>query len=63
MVCAKCLKHLKSTTLATPAVKKKTELYYGSTATSTGKTSATVGVNGVSKVSLEYHNFCIAHVC
>ena len=53
MVCKKCQKHSK-TTLATPVVKKKSEMYYGSAASSpstgTGKKSATLGQTGVSKV-------------
>jgi hypothetical protein len=54
MVCAKCQK-LNKTTLATPGVKKKTEMYYGSPASSssaTGKKSATLGQTGVSKVGI-----------
>jgi hypothetical protein len=54
MVCAKCQK-LNKTTLATPGVKKKSEMYYGSPAsssTSTGKKSATLGQTGISKVSI-----------
>ncbi|RQM06367.1 hypothetical protein DH86_00001168 [Scytalidium sp. 3C] len=52
MVCAKCQKVMKATTLATPGVKKKSEIYYGSPASSSkdsGKTSATVGSSGVTK--------------
>jgi cysteine-rich PDZ-binding protein len=52
MVCAKCSK-LTKTTLATPGVKKKSEMYYGSAASSsstTEKKSATLGQTGVSKV-------------
>jgi hypothetical protein len=62
MVCAKCQK-LNKTTLATPGVKKKSEMYYGSTAASTSasssssatdsnKRSATLGQNGISKSKL-----------
>jgi hypothetical protein len=57
MVCAKCQKLSKSTTLATPGVKKRTEMYYGSPAGSgakggdKSKTSATLGQNGIGKVS------------
>ena len=59
MVCAKCQKLAKSTTLATPGVKKKNDMYYGSPAGSgsrsksgeAGKTSATLGQNGIGKVS------------
>lgn len=54
MVCAKCQK-LNKTTLATPGVKKKTEMYYGSAASSSassGTKSATLGQTGISKVSI-----------
>jgi hypothetical protein len=54
MVCAKCQKLTKSTTLATPEVKKKSEIYYGSPATTSkasGSKSATVGQTGIGKVS------------
>jgi hypothetical protein len=54
MVCAKCERLAKSTTLATPGVKKKSEMYYGSPATSKGgdkKTPTTLGNNGVGKAS------------
>ncbi|KAL8807801.1 MAG: hypothetical protein Q9182_000450 [Xanthomendoza sp. 2 TL-2023] len=54
MVCAKCQK-LKSTALATPAVKKKNEMYYGSPAVSAGrveKSSATSGSAGTGKSKL-----------
>ncbi|KAK3375235.1 PDZ-binding protein [Podospora didyma] len=52
MVCAKCQKKSK-TTLATPSVKKKNELYYGSPAsTSSDKKSATLGQSGISKSKL-----------
>lgn len=58
MVCAKCQKLAKSTTLATPGVKKKNEMYYGSPAGSSKsgdktKTSATLGNNGIGKASLD----------
>ncbi|KAF7117981.1 hypothetical protein CNMCM5793_007350 [Aspergillus hiratsukae] len=36
MVCAKCQKKLKSTELATPGVKRKSEMYYGSPAATLG---------------------------
>ncbi|KAH8801507.1 microtubule-associated protein CRIPT-domain-containing protein [Xylogone sp. PMI_703] len=56
MVCAKCQKIMKTTTLATPGVKKKSEIYYGSPASSSskdsGKPSATLGNNGVTKSKL-----------
>ncbi|RDA83870.1 hypothetical protein CP532_1209 [Ophiocordyceps camponoti-leonardi (nom. inval.)] len=56
MVCAKCQK-LKSTTLATPEVKKKSEIYYGSPASSSSKTagaskSTTLGQSGITKSKL-----------
>jgi hypothetical protein len=58
MVCGKCQKLAKSTTLATPGVKKKNDMYYGSPAGSSSssksgdktKTSATLGNNGIGKV-------------
>jgi len=56
MVCAKCQKLQKSTELATPGVKRKNDLYYGSpAATAKGagdksKSSATLGSAGVGKV-------------
>ncbi|KAL9016499.1 MAG: hypothetical protein Q9185_006157 [Variospora sp. 1 TL-2023] len=46
MVCAKCQKQLKSTALATPAVKKKTEMYYGSPAGSSGRIEKTASTGG-----------------
>ncbi|KAK5278218.1 hypothetical protein LTR16_008877, partial [Cryomyces antarcticus] len=55
MVCAKCQKLLKKTELATPNVKKKNEMYFGSPAGSTksaSKGSATLGNTGVGKVSM-----------
>ncbi|KAH8890781.1 microtubule-associated protein, partial [Thozetella sp. PMI_491] len=53
MVCNKCQKK-STTTLATPGVKRKSEMYYGSSAsTSSGeKKSATLGQTGVSKSKL-----------
>ena len=60
MVCAKCQK-LNKTTLATPGVKKKSEMYYGSSSSSSSssssaadgsKRSATLGQNGISKSKL-----------
>lgn len=60
MVCSKCQKLLKKTELATPGVKRKNDLYYGSpTASSTGagekaKSSATQGANGIGKVRIMY---------
>ncbi|KAF8849369.1 cript family protein [Acephala macrosclerotiorum] len=57
MVCAKCQKNAKSTTLATPGVKKKNDMYFGSPAGSSksgdkAKTSATLGNNGIGKSKL-----------
>ncbi|RDA92956.1 hypothetical protein CP533_5532 [Ophiocordyceps camponoti-saundersi (nom. inval.)] len=56
MVCAKCQK-LKSTKLATPEVKKKSDIYYGSPASSSSKTagtskSTTLGQSGITKSKL-----------
>ncbi|EAQ90998.1 hypothetical protein CHGG_02933 [Chaetomium globosum CBS 148.51] len=54
MVCAKCQK-LNKTTLATPGVKKKAEMYYGSAASASSsgaKKSATLGQTGISKSKL-----------
>ncbi|KYK60010.1 hypothetical protein DCS_01144 [Drechmeria coniospora] len=47
MVCARCQKLFKGTTLATPEVKKKSEMYYGSSSTKAAgtKPSATIGQN------------------
>ena len=54
MVCSKCQKKLKSTELATPGVKRKSEMYHGSPAATVGggdsKGKATLGSTGVSKV-------------
>jgi hypothetical protein len=53
MVCAKCQKLTGPTSLATPGVKKKSEMYYGSPAGSKSadkKTSATLGHTGIGKV-------------
>ncbi|KAH8589265.1 microtubule-associated protein CRIPT-domain-containing protein [Bisporella sp. PMI_857] len=60
MVCTKCQKLSKGTTLATPGVKKKSEIYLGSPASSSSttksgdktKTSATLGNNGIGKSKL-----------
>jgi hypothetical protein len=64
MVCSKCQKLSKSTTtLATPGVKKKSEIYFGSPATTSSKaadktkTSATLGNNGIGKVSTRICSF------
>ncbi|KOS17084.1 hypothetical protein ESCO_006021 [Escovopsis weberi] len=60
MVCGKCLKLSKSTKLATPEVKKKSDIYHGSpasTATATSgaagskSKSATLGNAGISKAT------------
>ncbi|GLI74183.1 hypothetical protein PoHVEF18_002417 [Penicillium ochrochloron] len=59
MVCAKCQKKLKATELATPGVKRKNDMYYGSPATTVGGSSAdkgkskpTLGATGVGKSKL-----------
>ena len=57
MVCAKCQKLQKQTQLATPGVKRKNDIYYGSSTSSAsagskGKPSATLGQTGISKVWL-----------
>ena len=59
MVCAKCQKVKKKTELATPAVKRKNDMYYGSSASSAGggdtsKSSATLGNTGIGKVAAPY---------
>ena len=54
MVCSKCQK-LQKTTLATPGVKRKHDMYYGSPTaggTNKSKTSATQGSTGIGKVSV-----------
>jgi hypothetical protein len=57
MVCSKCQKKLKSTELATPGVKRKNDMYYGSPSSSLGggvdkgKAKATLGATGIGKVS------------
>jgi cysteine-rich PDZ-binding protein len=60
MVCAKCAKLSSGTKLATPGVKKKSDMYYGSPASSSAgseKKSATLGQTGVGKVGLACHSF------
>ncbi|KAL4903275.1 PDZ-binding protein [Aspergillus multicolor] len=63
MVCSKCQKKLKATELATPGVKRKNEMYYGSPSTTSGggaaagsaaanKSKATLGNTGISKNKL-----------
>ncbi len=55
MVCTKCAKLATGTKLATPGVKRKSDMYYGSPAsTSAGaeKKSATLGQSGVGKVCI-----------
>lgn len=54
MVCTKCSK-LTKTTLATPEVKKRSEIYHGSLASSSktsGKKGTTLANSGISKVRL-----------
>lgn len=68
MVCSKCQKKLEKTELATPAVKKKNDMFYGSTMSTMGgggggeskKSSATLGNTGVSKVGIPYMCFFTA---
>ena len=55
VLCSKCSKVAKTTSLATPGVKKKNEMYLGSPAgssksTDKSKTSSTLGNNGIGKV-------------
>ncbi|KAF9892427.1 hypothetical protein FE257_001535 [Aspergillus nanangensis] len=52
MVCSKCQKKLKSTELATPGVKRKNEMYYGSPSTSLGGGGSGVDSKGKSKPTL-----------
>lgn len=56
MVCGKCQKKLQKTELATPGVKRKNDMYYGSPSTTLGgggdaKSKSTLGNTGISKVS------------
>jgi hypothetical protein len=57
MVCSKCQKLVKPTALATPGVKRKKDMYYGSPSASSSKTtsSATLGNNGIGKVCALYN--------
>lgn len=56
MVCSKCQKKLKATELATPGVKRKNDMYYGSPSSTLGggadkgKSKATLGATGIGKV-------------
>lgn len=57
MVCAKCQRTLQKTTLATPGVKRKNEMYYGSPAGDKSRSipaprSATLGATGIGKSKL-----------
>ncbi|KAJ5194717.1 uncharacterized protein N7498_008155 [Penicillium cinerascens] len=59
MVCTKCQKKLKTTELATPGVKRKNDMYYGSPSTTLGGSSAgaakaksTLGNMGIGKSKL-----------
>ena len=47
MVCAKCQKTIKQTELATPAVKRKNEMYYGSPAGDKNKATLSGGISKV----------------
>ncbi|PYI18127.1 hypothetical protein BO86DRAFT_328102 [Aspergillus japonicus CBS 114.51] len=49
MVCAKCQKKLKQTELATPGVKRKSEMYYGSPSSSLGSGSSSTGTSSADK--------------
>ena len=51
MVCTRCQKLQKKTELATPSVKRKSDIYYGSSTTGDKtKSSATAGPTGIGKV-------------
>lgn len=62
MVCSKCQKKLQKTELATPGVKRKNDMYYGSATSISGagnvggrsgdksRSSATLGNTGIGKV-------------
>ena len=51
MVCSRCQKLQKKTELATPSVKRKSDIYYGSSTTGDKtKSSATAGPTGIGKV-------------
>lgn len=53
MVCTTCAAKKPPTNLATPAVRRKSELYHGSSASSSGKKpSATLGNAGITKSKL-----------
>ncbi|OGE55659.1 hypothetical protein PENARI_c004G02407 [Penicillium arizonense] len=57
MVCSKCQKKLQSTELATPGVKRKNDMYYGSPSSSLGggdkgKAKPTLGATGIGKSKL-----------
>ncbi|GAD91786.1 hypothetical protein PVAR5_0362 [Paecilomyces variotii No. 5] len=57
MVCGKCQKKLQKTELATPGVKRKNDMYYGSPSTTLGgggdaKSKSTLGNTGISKNKL-----------
>lgn len=64
MVCAKCQKLSKGTTLATPEVKKKSEMYYGSPASSSkaagANKSTTLAQSGIGKAGdLDQRQTCL----
>ncbi|KAJ5953328.1 hypothetical protein N7454_000224 [Penicillium verhagenii] len=53
MVCGKCQKKLKTTELATPGVKSKNDMYFGSPSTTLGGSGkATLGATGIGKSKL-----------
>ena len=58
MVCSKCQKSQKRTELATPSVKRKSDMYFGSPASSDkSKSSATSNSAGIGKVG--YAQLCV----
>lgn len=61
MVCSKCAKKLKSTQLATPDVKRRSEMYYGSSSSTNSsdktKGKSTLGNTGIGKVGFSFLSF------
>ncbi len=61
MVCAKCQRLLKATELATPGVKRKSEIYYGSNSgVDKGKSGG--ASSGVAKVRLTSAMLLLRHL-
>ena len=59
MVCAKCQKFQKRTELATPGVKRKNDMYFGSSASNDkSKSSSTSNASGIGKVLLRAISYC-----